>query len=162
MQCSKQLDKPCCHVLQSLVTSPISIYHILLFSLICIWISLSFKISFQKLLALVIIWWTLVCYSFVFQTKAKFKKLFYSLLLLYFVLESSWLTRLWQFPVDSKGTQLYIYTCIHSPPDSLPIQAATWHWAEFPVLYSRSLLVIHFKHSIHWYSLKQTNQKYIT
>ena len=41
----------------------------------------------------------------------------------------------------------HTYTCIHSPPNSPPIQAATWHWAEFPVLYSRSLLVIHFKYS---------------
>ena len=29
---------------------------------------------------------------------------------------------------------------------SIPTQAATWHWAEFYVLYSRSLLVIHFIH----------------
>ena len=36
-------------------------------------------------------------------------------------------------------------TCIHSPPNSTPIQPATWHWAEFHVL--MSLLVIHFKHS---------------
>ena len=35
----------------------------------------------------------------------------------------------------------HTYTCIHSPPNSPPIQAATQHWAEFPVLYSRSLLV---------------------
>ena len=38
-------------------------------------------------------------------------------------------------------------TCIHSPPNSPPIQAATWHWAEFPVLSSRSLLVLHVKYS---------------
>ena len=41
----------------------------------------------------------------------------------------------------------HTYACIHSPPNSPPIQAATWHWAEFLVLYSRSLLVIHFKYS---------------
>ena len=35
---------------------------------------------------------------------------------------------------------------MHSPPNSPPIQAATWHWAEFPVLYSRTLLGIHFKY----------------
>ena len=34
------------------------------------------------------------------------------------------------------------YTCIHFPPKPPPIQAAREHWAEFPVLYSGSLLVI--------------------
>ena len=38
------------------------------------------------------------------------------------------------------------YTFIHSLPNSHSIQAATKHRAEFPVLYSRSLLVIHFKY----------------
>ena len=33
------------------------------------------------------------------------------------------------------------------PPNSPLIQAATYHWAGFHVLYSRSLLVIHFKYS---------------
>ena len=37
--------------------------------------------------------------------------------------------------------------CIHSPPNSPPILAATWPWAEFPVLPSRALLVLHVKHS---------------
>ena len=36
---------------------------------------------------------------------------------------------------------------IYSPLNSLPIQAATQHWAEFPMLYRRLLLVIHFKYS---------------
>ena len=49
----------------------------------------------------------------------------------------------------------HTYTCIHSPPDSPPIQAATQHWAEFPVLCSRTVLVIHFKYSSvyvwHWF-----------
>ena len=36
---------------------------------------------------------------------------------------------------------------IHSPPNSPPIQLATWHWAEFPVLYSRPLFCYHFKYS---------------
>ena len=44
-----------------------------------------------------------------------------------------------------KGTQPCI-TRIHSPSYSLPIQAATKQWAEFPVLYRRPLLVIHFKY----------------
>ena len=41
----------------------------------------------------------------------------------------------------------HTYTCIHSPLNSPPIQAATKHWAEFLVLYSRTLLVIYFKYS---------------
>ena len=41
----------------------------------------------------------------------------------------------------------HTYTCIHSLPNSFPILAATQHWTEFSVLYSRSLLVIHFKYS---------------
>ena len=40
----------------------------------------------------------------------------------------------------------HTYTCIHSLPNSPPTQAATWHWAEFPVLSSRSLLVLHVEH----------------
>ena len=48
--------------------------------------------------------------------------------------------------MDAKGLS-HIYTCIHSSPNSPPIQAATEHWAEFLGLYSRSLLVIHFKYS---------------
>ena len=38
----------------------------------------------------------------------------------YFILEYSQLTILWQFQVDSQGTQPYIHTCIHSPPNSPP------------------------------------------
>ena len=38
-------------------------------------------------------------------------------------------------------------TCIPSPPNPPPKQAATWHWAESYVLYDRSLLIIHFKYS---------------
>ena len=49
--------------------------------------------------------------------------------------------------MDAKGLS-HVYPCIHSSPDSPPIQAATEHWAEFLGLYSsRSLLVIHFKYS---------------
>ena len=44
-------------------------------------------------------------------------------------------------PMDSA------YISIHSPPNSPPIQAALWHWAEFPVLSSRSLLVLHVTYS---------------
>ena len=31
----------------------------------------------------------------------------------------------------------HIYTCIHSPLNAPSIQSATWHWAEFHVLYNR-------------------------
>ena len=41
----------------------------------------------------------------------------------------------------------HTYACIHSPPDSPPIQAATIPGEEFPVLYSRSLWVIHLKYN---------------
>ena len=33
----------------------------------------------------------------------------------------------------------------YSPPNSPPIQVPTYYWAEFPVLYGRTLLVIYFK-----------------
>ena len=39
----------------------------------------------------------------------------------YLLLGYSWLTMLWRFQMKSKGT------CIHSPPNSPPIQVATWH-----------------------------------
>ena len=42
---------------------------------------------------------------------------------------------------------IYIYVCVHSPPNSPPIQATTSHAAESPVLHIGSLLVIHFKYS---------------
>ena len=53
---------------------------------------------------------------------------------------------LWQFQVDSKGIQPYIYMY----PFSLKLPSHPGchkHWAEFPMLYSRTLLVIHFKYS---------------
>ena len=51
-----------------------------------------------------------------------------------------------RFRWTAKGRS-HAYTCIHPPQDPPPIQAATWHWAESPVLYSRSLLVLHCKYS---------------
>ena len=52
-----------------------------------------------------------------------------------------------------KDLAIYIYVCVcvcvcvySASPKLPPIQAATQHSAEFPVLYSRSLLVIHFKY----------------
>ena len=41
----------------------------------------------------------------------------------------------------------YTHTYNHSPSDSPPIQVVLQHWAEFRVLYSRSLLAIHFTYS---------------
>ena len=52
----------------------------------------------------------------------------------------------------------HTYTCIHSLPKPPPIQAATEHWAEFPVLYRRSLLVIHFKYSSMYMSVPNSTQ----
>ena len=44
---------------------------------------------------------------------------------------------------------IYIYTHIYPCfLDFLPIKFTTEHWVEFPVLYSRSLLVVDFAHSI--------------
>ena len=41
----------------------------------------------------------------------------------------------------------YTYTYIHSFSDSFPIEVITEYWVEFPVLYSRSLLIICFIYS---------------
>ena len=38
----------------------------------------------------------------------------------------------------------YTYTCVYSFSNSFPISVITEYWAEFPVLYSRSLLVMYF------------------
>ena len=64
----------------------------------------------------------------------------------YFMFKFSQLTMLRWFQVNGKWVS-NTCTCIHSPPNSPPIQAATWHWADFPVLASRSLLVLHVKSS---------------
>ena len=50
------------------------------------------------------------------------------------------------FRWTAKGLS-HTYTCIRSPLNSPSVQAATWHWPEVLVLYRRSLLLIHFKHS---------------
>ena len=42
---------------------------------------------------------------------------------------------------------IYTYAYIHSFLDSFPIEAITEYWVEFPVLYSRYLLVIYFIYS---------------
>ena len=41
----------------------------------------------------------------------------------------------------------YMYTYIHFFLDSIPIWAVTGYWGEFPVLHSRSLLVLYFIYS---------------
>ena len=41
----------------------------------------------------------------------------------------------------------YTYTCIYSFSNSFPIEVITEYWVEFPVIYSRTLLVIYFIYS---------------
>ena len=50
----------------------------------------------------------------------------------------------------------HAYSCIHSPLNSPPVQVATSHRAEFPVLDGRSLLVIHFKYSSVYMSISNS------
>ena len=52
-----------------------------------------------------------------------------------------------EFHTDSREIQPYIHVHPFSP-NSPPIPFATWHCAELPVLYSRSLLVLSFKYGI--------------
>ena len=59
----------------------------------------------------------------------------------YFMLEYKKITTLWQFQVNIRVVYIYPST------PKLPKQAIKEHGAEFPVLYSRSLLAIHFKYS---------------
>ena len=66
----------------------------------------------------------------------------YFLLFFYFVLEYNRLTMLWAAEGLSPPC-----TRVLSPPDSPPVQAATWHWAEFPLQSSWNFLAIHFKYS---------------
>ena len=58
------------------------------------------------------------------------------------------------FRGTAKGLS-HAYPCTHSPWHSPSNKATTSHGAEFPVLYSRSLLVIHFKYSSYTYVLNQ-------
>ena len=57
---------------------------------------------------------------------------------------------LWRFQVDGEGTQPYTDTFPFSPKP--PIQTATLHGAELPVLHSGSLLIIHFKKAFDVYT----------
>ena len=62
------------------------------------------------------------------------------------MLEWSWLQCCDSLRWAAKGLSRW-YTCVHSSPNPSPIKTAAWHWAEFPVLFSRSLWVVHFKYS---------------
>ena len=59
-------------------------------------------------------------------------------------INSSWFTILYWFQVYSKVIQLYI---CQSFSNSFPIYFITEYWADFSVLYCRSLLVIYFRNS---------------
>ena len=63
-------------------------------------------------------------------------------LIFYFVLEYSWLTMLWCFQVDSKGTQPYIYLYPFSPPNPPSHPGCHVTLRRVPCANSRSLLVI--------------------
>ena len=74
----------------------------------------------------------------VFSNECKayqFKTLEYSLNICYYFPLSRWV--LLVFRPTAKELS-HTYTCILSPPNSPPFQAATQHWAEFPGLYSRT------------------------
>ena len=60
-------------------------------------------------------------------------------------MEFRWSAMLWQFQGNSEETQPYIDVYSFYPNSPL-IQAAIWHSSGFPVLYSTSLLGIHFKY----------------
>ena len=51
----------------------------------------------------------------------------------------------------------HTYACIHSPPNPCPIQAATWHWADLPMLYNRMFL---FCKWVHWYLFSDSKYKW--
>ena len=66
---------------------------------------------------------------------------YFNFLKLYFILKYSWLTTLWYYQMDRKGTQPYMYMYPFCPKLP-PVRAATQHWVEFPVLYGRTVLAI--------------------
>ena len=49
--------------------------------------------------------------------------------------------------------QIYTYTSIHFFLDSFPTWVITEQWVEFPVLFSRSSLIVCFVYSGVWYEL---------
>ena len=66
-----------------------------------------------------------------------------------------WRTANGQCCDTAKGPR-HACTCTHSSPNSPPIQAAAWCWSGSPVLYSRTLLVIHFKYSSVYISISNS------
>ena len=65
---------------------------------------------------------------------------------IYFILENGWLTVLWEFQVDSKGTQPHMFMCPFFP--RLPSHVSchvTLSRVPCAITNSRSLLVIYFK-----------------
>ena len=82
----------------------------------------------------------------------------YTHILFFFTFLSYWSIADYQccddFRWTAKGLS-HAYPCTHSPWHSPSNKATTSHWAEFPVPYSRSLLVIHFKYSSYTYVLNQ-------
>ena len=75
-----------------------------------------------------------------------------------FVLGYSWLTMFDSFRWTVMGLS-HTYTCIPSPLNTPPIQAATKHWSEFHMLYRRSLLVIYLKYSSVYMSIQNETGK---
>ena len=66
----------------------------------------------------------------------------------YFLLEFSQLTIVVILSGEQqRDSAIHIHVSILPQPQLPFIQAATYHWAELHMLYSRSLLVIHFKYS---------------
>ena len=54
----------------------------------------------------------------------------------------------------------FIYTCIHSSSDYLPIQIITEYWVQVPVLHSRSSPIIYFISSVSFRFMMVTYIKY--
>ena len=58
-----------------------------------------------------------------------------------------WEPRKIKFDTVSTVSPSISHEVVSIPANTPPIQAATWHWAELPVLYSRSVMVIYFEYS---------------
>ena len=65
----------------------------------------------------------------------------------YFVLEFSQLTRKVVIVSGEQWRDLAIHIRVSILPQTPSHPGCIWHWAELPLLYSRSLWVIHFKYS---------------
>ena len=76
-------------------------------------------------------------------------------------LKYSCFTTFYKLLLYSKVTQSYIHTCTFFLSYYLPSCSITRDWIEFPVLYSRTSLLIHYKcfRSIHW-RLRSLKQKW--